>query len=62
MSNFKSHVTRRAFLRGTAAAAASPLIRRQDEPVALDGVQPLKVGLIGCGGRGTGAAMQALSA
>ncbi|MFT5285750.1 MAG: myo-inositol 2-dehydrogenase/D-chiro-inositol 1-dehydrogenase [Planctomycetota bacterium] len=62
MSNFKSNVTRRTFLRGTAAVAASPLVGRQDKLVPLEGVAPLKVGLVGCGGRGTGAAMQALSA
>ena len=47
----RKKVTRRQFVRtGTAATAAAALTgaRRQDTP-------PLRIGLIGCGGRGTGA-------
>jgi predicted dehydrogenase len=53
-----SHPTRRSFLRqATAAAAAVPLLSGR---VHVAGSDELKVGLIGCGGRGTGAAAQAL--
>src|SRR5918999_548535 len=55
-------VSRRHFLKtsGTAAligAAAIPHVRAQKSPG-----ETLRVGLIGCGGRGTGAAAQALAA
>ncbi len=59
-----SELSRRAFLRGSAlAAAAGPLIagaRRSAPP--LEDPDVLKVGLVGCGGRGSGAALQALLA
>ncbi len=65
----KKPISRRSFLRSSAAAAAVPVVgcaatetgpaaaalAASDRPV-------LRVGLIGCGGRGTGAAYQALSA
>jgi predicted dehydrogenase len=58
----KPSTTRRTFLKtsGTVAAAsalysAQPLFARQRD-------QTIKIGLIGCGGRGTGAANQALNA
>ena len=52
--------SRRRFLQGSAAAVlAAPLIARG---VHADGTDLLKVGLIGCGDRGTGAAAQALHA
>src|SRR5881394_4672504 len=44
----------------TAAAVAAPLIVPRS--VRAAGTDVLKVGLIGCGGRGTGAAEQALNA
>ena len=57
-------VNRRTFLRrsstivgGTAVAASFPAILRG----AAD-TKPLKVALVGCGGRGSGAASQALKA
>jgi predicted dehydrogenase len=52
---------RRTFLASTAAAAVAGSLLR---PAAVHaaGSETLKVGLIGCGGRGTGAARQALSA
>jgi predicted dehydrogenase len=59
-----SAITRRDFLKSSAlagAALAAPAIL----PSAARGAgnsEPLRVGLIGCGGRGTGAASQALSA
>jgi len=51
--------TRRTFLKTTAAVAATSLIARNAH---AQGGDELKVGLIGCGGRGTGAAAQALRA
>jgi hypothetical protein len=55
-------VTRRAFLRSTAVtatgAAASFTISRAAHSAGSD---VIKISLIGCGGRGTGAAAQALS-
>ena len=49
---------RRDFLKtGALVAAAAPSILR-----GADGTKPIKVGLVGCGGRGTGAASQALKA
>jgi len=47
--------TRRQFLAASAAAAAAPSLHAAGDDV-------LKVGLIGCGGRGTKAAMEALAA
>lgn len=71
-----SPLTRRSFLAATAAAAGVPLIVKAVAPVpgALPATLPaslpavhnaagkMKVGLIGCGGRGTGAAVDILSA
>jgi predicted dehydrogenase len=57
-------VSRRQFLKSTAAAAAGPVLTRRGR-AAQAGTSPgdtLRVGLIGCGGRGTGAAAQALAA
>ncbi|TWT75580.1 Glycosyl hydrolase [Posidoniimonas polymericola] len=57
---------RRAFLKGTAAAASmAPLLARADAiiPKTHTGVdETLRIGLIGCGGRGSGAAIDALHA
>src|SRR5262245_39775386 len=51
--------TRRRFLKSTSAVlAATPLLHAAH----VGGNDLLKVGLIGCGGRGTGAAAQALNA
>ncbi len=53
---------RRAFLkRTTAMAAVAPFIRVAPRTFAANS-ETLKVGLVGCGGRGTGAASQALHA
>jgi predicted dehydrogenase len=60
----KSPLNRRDFLKKSSATAAgipllgSSLLRAATAP----GSDQLKVGLIGCGGRGTGAAMQAIQA
>src|SRR5205085_1513927 len=51
--------TRRHFLQATAALAASNVIAANAH---AQGGDQLKVGLIGCGSRGTGAAAQALQA
>lgn len=57
--------TRRQFLQG--AAAAAPFMMGVPRPVlskvpTVDDPDVLRVGLIGCGGRGTGAAYQAVNA
>ena len=56
-------LSRRGFLKGSAASLFVPIVAgklkaqpRQDDPDVL------KIGLVGCGGRGTGAAAQALNA
>ena len=49
--------SRRGFLHGTAATGAAASFLR-----AAEVSQEIKVGLVGCGGRGTGAAAQALQA
>ncbi|MBX2841890.1 MAG: Gfo/Idh/MocA family oxidoreductase [Flammeovirgaceae bacterium] len=57
--------TRRDFIKSTGAAAlATPFVFNIGMAQGLDNtnVDTLKIGLIGCGGRGTGAANQALSA
>ena len=53
-------VDRRGFLHATAAAAAVTLT--QVPLVHAAGSDTLRIGLVGCGGRGTGAAAQALNA
>lgn len=56
------HLTRRTLLRGSAlAAAASVTGACRAIPLASD-PDVLRVGLVGCGGRGTGAALQAMLA
>lgn len=61
--NTKNVISRRGFLAGSAAAGAAvahPLSIARGAHAAGGG-EELKVALIGCGGRGTGAAVQALS-
>ncbi len=54
---------RRAFLlRSSAALAATSLVGFPMIGRGKDAVQPLKIALVGCGGRGAGAANQALAA
>jgi len=57
-------VTRRQFVKASAAAVAGAMLTREMlAPAAYAaGSDTLKVGLIGCGGRGTGAAKEALAA
>src|SRR5437763_17066267 len=52
-------ISRRHFL-GTSAAAAATLAAAPN--VHAGGTDVLRVGLVGCGGRGTGAALQAMKA
>ncbi|MFT6811322.1 MAG: myo-inositol 2-dehydrogenase/D-chiro-inositol 1-dehydrogenase [Saprospiraceae bacterium] len=56
-------IDRRAFLAttGLAAGAAALPLNTINAKSYIDGSDVIKVGLIGCGGRGTGAAAQALS-
>ena len=54
--------SRRDFLKGTTVAAAATLSTGLAAPlVHAAGSDTIKIGLIGCGGRGTGAAEQALT-
>jgi predicted dehydrogenase len=58
-----SSPSRRDFLKGSTAAAAATLSSGLTVPlVHAAGSSTIKVGLVGCGGRGTGAAEQALNA
>jgi predicted dehydrogenase len=57
----KTNVGRRRFLQ-TSAGAAAALSLASLPAVHADGSDVLRVGLVGCGGRGTGAAAQALKA
>lgn len=50
------HAGRRDFLKAGALAAGFPAVLKGQ------GARPIKIGLVGCGGRGTGAAAQALKA
>ncbi|MGH7172510.1 MAG: Gfo/Idh/MocA family protein, partial [Gemmataceae bacterium] len=54
--------TRRDFLAGAAVAAAGATLSSLTPSVHAAGSDILRIGLIGCGSRGTGAAQQALSA
>ena len=56
-----SGATRRAFLGTTAAAVGAATMGIHRSAHAAEN-NTLKIGLIGCGGRGTGAAVQALNA
>ncbi len=54
--------SRREFLQSSAVAASAAVLLPSAHYVYADGSDTLRVGLVGCGGRGTGAAMTALSA
>ncbi|MCX7431204.1 MAG: Gfo/Idh/MocA family oxidoreductase [Planctomycetia bacterium] len=54
--------SRRSFLGGTVAASSAALVSLPTGGLFAAGEQRLRVGLVGCGGRGTGAALQALEA
>ena len=57
-----NNLSRRNVISGTAALAGSASISFPNIVSAKPNKSPLKLGLIGCGGRGTGAANQALTA
>src|SRR5262245_53146763 len=57
--DFRLSPTRRAFLQGSSVALAASTLAR--EATAARGSDLLRVALVGCGGRGTGAALQALA-
>src|SRR5436305_324666 len=57
-----THPTRRDFLKTSAAGAGVALASQLVANVHAGGSDLLRVGLVGCGGRGTGAAAQALNA
>src|SRR5258708_3069079 len=58
-----SHANRRSFLKTTAAVSAAGALSVMPTFAHAGGANgTLKIGLIGCGGRGTGAARQALLA
>ena len=61
-SDNKTNLNRRKILSGTAALVSSASINTPFISNASPNKSPLKLGLIGCGGRGTGAANQALTA
>lgn len=54
--------TRREFLRTTAGIGAAAMTPAMASAFARGRLSTVKVGLVGCGGRGTGAAVQALKA
>src|ERR1044071_10491500 len=62
MENNKNELSRRSFLTGSTAvgAGASAFMIIEPELVRGAGNEKLKVGLVGCGGRGTQAAQQLL--
>lgn len=64
MSDTKTTTSRRGFMKVAGAAAAAAATTRILAANAVYGAETdlLRVGLIGCGGRGTGAAIQALTA
>src|SRR5206468_10229124 len=58
-----NHVpSRRDFLKGATAAGAAAALMATGNYAHAQGSDTIKVGLIGCGGRGTGAAADALQA
>jgi predicted dehydrogenase len=63
MTSKQQRWTRRTFLHRAGLAAGVPLVAGAKSPLPrADDPDVLKVGLVGCGGRGTGAALQALRA
>jgi myo-inositol 2-dehydrogenase / D-chiro-inositol 1-dehydrogenase len=63
MSNTESKQSRREFVKGAGAVGASAAVAGFPAVISAQTVtNAIKVGLVGCGGRGTGAASQALRA
>jgi predicted dehydrogenase len=61
--NTPSNFSRRSFLKTTAAAGAAATLASMGSNFAhAAGTERIKVGLVGCGGRGTGAARDAIKA
>ena len=60
MDNTKKGVTRRDFIKTTSAASLAAMVSGSGVLFAA-GSDKLRVGLIGCGGRGTGAAIDCVS-
>lgn len=58
----KAPASRRAFLRQSAVAVVAAGVASSVRAGYVDGSDTLRIGLVGCGGRGTGAAVQALRA
>ena len=58
--NARSETTRRSFLKATSTAALLTGMASQAHAAPVDGT--IRVGLIGCGGRGLGAAVNAMKA
>lgn len=58
----RAFTDRRTFLLSSSLLATSPILARAGRRVPWEEAAPLKVGLVGCGGRGTGAAKDALMA
>src|SRR4028118_330219 len=58
MSDLNGSTSRREVLRTGAMLAGAPMLLRSAQQAS----RAIKVGLVGCGGRGTGAAAQALKA
>ena len=59
----KNNIKRRSFVKTTGAAALGASLMSYESMYAkayIDGSDAIKVGLVGCGGRGTGAVAQAL--
>ena len=54
-------LNRRKFLAGTTAAAVGSALITPELPAQAAGDKELKIALVGCGGRGTGAAVQAMN-
>src|SRR4051794_13146748 len=64
-SNEQTDLTRRSFLKRSSVVAASAAVASSFPFVLSSSAQedgkPIRIGLVGCGGRGTGAAGNALS-
>ena len=64
LSGVRSNVSRRDFMKGGTAAAVGAALASYAIPSGAyaQGSETIKVGLVGCGGRGSGAAVNALAA
>ncbi|MEM7655941.1 MAG: Gfo/Idh/MocA family oxidoreductase, partial [Bacteroidota bacterium] len=59
-TNKKSHINRRNFVKSSTVAMGGLMAMPVGAGAYASGSDVIKIGLIGCGGRGTGAAVQAL--